>query len=147
MHLAQRGGGDGLAIEAGEQLVGPAAQLAAHHLDDLLELHPLRSLREQPGHDAARLGRQRVGIHRQRLPELERRTLQLAQRSQDALGRLAQIRATSSAQLAARLLREQVAGRARGQVREPAQPAQPAGLDVIVVGHASRPVDGRRVYE
>ena len=87
------------------------------------------------GDDAARLRRQRVGIHRERLTELERGSFQLAERPEDPLRRLAQVGRRLSAELAAGLVREEVARGSRREVRQPAQPAEPAGLDVIVVGH------------
>src|SRR5438045_267113 len=75
--LAERCRGERLALEVREQLVGVAPELGPHHLGDLRELHPLRRLGEQPRDHAARFLGQRVGIHRERLPELERRALEL----------------------------------------------------------------------
>ena len=138
MHLPERGRGERLAVESGEQLVRRAAQLRPHHLGDLGELHPLRRLREEPRHHAPRLFRERVWVHRQGLTELERRPFQLAERGEDAFARLAQVvvpRALAG-QLATRLGSEEIAGRARGEICQPAQPADPAGRDVIVVGHS-----------
>jgi len=140
VHLAERCRGDGVAIEALEQRIGLAAQLRLHDRRHLIEAHPLRRLGKQLRHDAACLGRQRVGIHRQRLTELERGALELSERAEDALGCLAQIRGALAGQLPPRRLREEIARGPGRQVREAAQPLEPAALDMVVVCHRVVPM-------
>ena len=140
MDLAERRCGQWLPLEVREQLVGEAPELGPHHLGDLRELHPLRRLREQPRHHAARFLGQRVGIHRERLTEFERRAFELPEGGEDALARLAQIvaRTAGGGELAPRLRRQEVPRGSRRQIREPAEPSQPARGNVFVVGHSRR---------
>ena len=139
VYLPERCGGDGIAIEALEQRVGLAAELRLQDRNDLIEGHALRRLRQQLRHDAPRLGRERVGVHRQRLAQLERGTLQLSERAEDALGCLAQIRGALATELPPRRLGEQVSGGPGSQVRQAAQALEPPALDMVVVGHRSSP--------
>ena len=137
VHLAQRGRRERLAIEAREEIVGRASQLRSDHFGDLLERHPLWRLCKEPGDDPARFGRQRVRVHRERLTELERRALELSQRSEDALGRLAQVGIRVASERPARLVRQEVPGRPRSEIREAAQAAEPATLHVVVFCHST----------
>ena len=135
--LAERCRRHRLPLEVREQLVGMPPELRLDEVGDLRELHPLRCLRQQLCHHAPRFFRQRVRVHRERLAELERRALELAEGGEDPLPRLAKVVMGNvrARELAPCVRREEISSGPRRQVGEPAEPPQPARGYVFIVGH------------
>jgi len=116
----------------GKELVRRAAQLRPDHLGDLRELHPLRRLREEPRHHAARpLPGARRG------PSQGLTELSAAPFSSPSVARMRRPPCAGhrpdalAGELATRPGSEEIAGRARGEVRQPLS-LRIGGRDVIV---------------
>ena len=143
IHLADRGGGHGVVVELGEELVQGPVEVAFHNVAHLLEGHPRGGVAQlgQLGLDVLlKLGREGAGVDEGgHLPDLHGRALHLAQHFEDLVRglHLAPLRGLSAPILGAAQVRGLGGvGPCRLAPRQPAylgRAPHPAGGEVL--GH------------